>query len=397
MTSLEGGNMMMLRALFLAVALMCAACGADGGGDSPPLDSAPAADAVPDVAAPQGLPFQAFYEEVRAHALGHDYLDGDWQEDFGDAAFWGPAFLIRVGSAEERTDYLAVADEAFQRNLAVLRQATGDLGYFMDSLDEVLMAALGVIEVLSETGDTAGQDDLDALVDLVNMSVEGLGTYLDVDVDSYALNTYGPTAITATIALLNLRYAELLDTPLSAARLATGRSMLAATDAAAWDGEAYRFRPGEDKRYLYPNVVSIMANATAFRLTGDAAYRTRALATHQGIQVLKAPDLGCYYSPYSATYMGAQTEVYSTLSSQNYTILALSLLYEITGDETYRTEIVEIATFIEAYLWEDGRILHHWMDGHLAVPTDPEYFCSGCNLQFLYACWYAETWVWPAR
>jgi hypothetical protein len=30
------------------------------------------------------------------------------------------------------------------------------------------------------------------------------------------------------------------------------------------------------------------------------------------------------------------------------------------------------------------------MDGRVAVPADPEYFCSGCNLQFLYAIWYVE-------
>ncbi|MFH1532936.1 MAG: hypothetical protein ABIK09_19605 [Pseudomonadota bacterium] len=387
----------MLRQLALAAFILLSAAACDSGGASQaPADTTPTPDMKPDVIPATGLPFQDFYDEVRNHALGHDYLDGDWLEDFGDAAFWGPAFLVRVGTEEDRGDYLAVAQEAFQRNLAVLRQATGDLGFFMDSLDEVLMSALGVIEVLSATGKTEGLYDLDALLDLVNLSVEGLGTYLDVDVDSYALNTYGPTAITATVALLNLRYAELLDTPLVDERLATGRAMMAATDEKAWGGDAYLFRPGEEKRYLYPNVITIMANTTAYRLTGEAAYRDRALQTYQGIQVLKAPDLGCYYSPYSAVTMGAQTEVYSTLSSQNYTIMALALLWEVTGDQTYRDEIVEIATFIEDRLWQDGRILHHWMDGHIAVPTDPEYFCSGCNLQFLYASWYAMTYVWPA-
>ena len=386
----------MTRQLVLLVLLLvlCAGCDSGGGAAGSP-DPTPAADTTPDAQPPVGLPFQAFYDEVRAHALGYEYLDGDWVEDFGDAAFWGPAFLVRVGAEEGRQDYLDTAREAFERNLAVLREATGNLGYFMDQLDEILMSALGVIEVLSATGDTTGLEDLDALVDLVNLSVEGMGTYLDVDVDSYALNTYGPTAITATIALLNLRYAALLDTPLVDDRLATGREMMAVTDEKAWDGVAYRFRPGEEKRYLYPNVVAIMANATAYRLTGEEHFRTRAVATWQGIQVLKAPDLGCYYSPYSAITMGAQTEVYSTLSSQNYTLLALALLWEITGDDLYRQEIVAITTFIEEYLWQDGRILHHWMDGHIAVPTDPEYFCSGCNLQFLYACWYARTHVWP--
>ncbi len=386
----------MLRqlALLATILLLSSACDSDNA-SSPPADTAPLPDTSPDALAPSGLPFQGFYEQVRVHALGHDYLDGDWLEDFGDAAFWGPAFLVQAGSAENRENYLTTAFEAHERNLAVLREAVGDLGYFMDELDEVLMAALGAIEVIAATSDTEGLEDLDAALDLVNMSVEGLGTYLDVDVETYALDTYGPTAITATIALLNLRYADLLDTPLSEDRLTTGREIMAVVDDKAWAGDAYLFSPGVEKRYLYPNVVSIMANATAYRLTGDEAYRDRAVAAYQGIQVLKSPDLGCYYSPYSAIYMGAETDVYSTLSSQNYTIMALALLWEITGDDVYRDEIVELATFIEGYLWQDGRILHHWMDDHIAVPADPEYFCSGCNLQFLYACWYAETYVWP--
>mgnify|MGYP006897292372 CR=1 FL=1 len=32
----------------------------------------------------------------------------------------------------------------------------------------------------------------------------------------------------------------------------------------------------------------------------------------------------------------------------------------------------------------EGKILHHWMNGRAAIPEDPEYFCSGCNLQTLY-------------
>ena len=386
----------MLRHLLLVtiIASLSFACDS-GGGSTPAQDTTPALDQTADTSTPVGLPFQSFYDLVRGYTLSHDYLDGDWLEDFGDAAFWGPAFLIRVGSAEGQEDYLATANEAYERNLEILRKATGDIGYFMDELDEVLMAALGAIEIISATGDTEGLEDLDAAIDLVNMSVEGLGTYLDVEVETYALDTYGPTAITATIALLNLRYAELLDTPRVEDRLNTGREMMAVVDEKAWADEAYLFRPGVEKRYLYPNVVSIMANATAYRLTGEEAYRDLAVKTYQGIQALKSEDLGCYFSPYSAIYMGAKTDVYSTLSSQNYTIMALALLFEITGDDIYRDEIVEVATFIEDYLWEDGRILHHWMDGHLAVPTDPEYFCSGCNLQFLYACWYARTYVWP--
>jgi hypothetical protein len=37
-----------------------------------------------------------------------------------------------------------------------------------------------------------------------------------------------------------------------------------------------------------------------------------------------------------------------------------------------------------------GGVLHHLMDGNIAVPEDPEFFCSGCNLQLLYVLWYRQ-------
>lgn len=91
--------------------------------------------------------------------------------------------------------------------------------------------------------------------------------------------------------------------------------------------------------------------------------------------------------------MGAQTEDYSTLSSQNYTMMALALLFRETQEAAYRDEITDIAAFIEEYLLVDGRLLHHWMDGKVAVPDDPEYFCTGCNLQFLFVAFFAERFV----
>ena len=33
---------------------------------------------------------------------------------------------------------------------------------------------------------------------------------------------------------------------------------------------------------------------------------------------------------------------------------------------------------------DDGRLLHHWMNGMAARSTDPEYYCTGCNLQTLF-------------
>jgi hypothetical protein len=120
--------------------------------------------------------------------------------------------------------------------------------------------------------------------------------------------------------------------------------------------------------------------------------------------------------------MGAQTDDYTTLSSQNYTMLALVLLYQITGEKKYLDEIDPIVEFLRDVLsgeacssdltfyecdpacegeltclkgscFEDAchcGVLHHWIDGRLALPTDHEYFCSGCNHQLLYILWYRQ-------
>ena len=91
--------------------------------------------------------------------------------------------------------------------------------------------------------------------------------------------------------------------------------------------------------------------------------------------------------------MGAETDDYSTLSSTNYTMLAMALLYQETGHQSYRDEIDMLLGFVENYLWveADGCVYHHWMDGALAEPTDPEYYCVGCNLQLLYIIWWVHT------
>jgi hypothetical protein len=376
-------------ALTLTLALSLAGCaGADSAGE---VEDA-ALEAEAETAAPAGLPFRALCEQVEAAALGFELVDGDWQLDFGDAAFYGLAYHLRAGLAGERPDHMALAEAALARNLALVELANEDTGIFLDQLDEVLMALLGLIEVMSLTGEQDMLPQVDALIDRLNTMVDALGTYLDIDWDTYALYTYGPTTITGLIALLNLRYADLLDTPRSDERAAHGVKVIDAIDEAVWTGSRYCFCPDETKKlYLYPHMVMLLANGTAHRVTAEARFLERGLAIHQAIQPLKDQEKQAYRSPYSAETMGATTEDYITLSSQNYTMLALALLFELTGDEAYREEIEGIAGFIQDYLLaEDGRILHHWMDGRVAIPSDLEYFCTGCNHQFLYVCSYVE-------
>jgi uncharacterized protein YyaL (SSP411 family) len=135
----------------------------------------------------------------------------------------------------------------------------------------------------------------------------------------------------------------------------------------------------------------ILCYCRLYEATGESVYIDKAEALFEAIQPLKAPDRPGYRSPYSAEFMGAVTDDYSTLSSQNYLMFALALLSRVTGKGAYCSELGEIRRFVEEYLFDEEhhRLLHHWMDGTIAQPADPEYFCSGCNLQYLYMTWWS--------
>jgi hypothetical protein len=334
--------------------------------------------------------YDPFYRELAASLWNLTVTGGDWADDQGDAAYYGLAYYINVGALENNAEYKARADGSRLRDLQIVRKANDDINYLLNNLEELLMAELGLIEYMHVTGDTAMRAHVDAFLDGLNSLVDSLGVYLDVGMDSWALQMYGPTTITGVIALLNLRYAELLGNDRKAERIAFGEKIIAAVDAKAWSGTFYRFKNGSDWLELYPNAMMSIANSLAFRLTQKEVYKTRSLAAFAGIQPLKDLSRKGYHSPYSAAFQGAKTDDYTTLSSQNYAIMMMAMLFEITGDAKFKQEITDIVSFVHDKLYVGGRLLHHWMDGRVAVPTDPEYFCSGCNLQFLYAIWYVE-------
>ena len=74
------------------------------------------------------------------------------------------------------------------------------------------MSALGLVEYADATADVAFLSSLDAYIDQSNTLVAGFGNYIEVEIGDYAAATYGPTAITGGLALLNLQYATYLDT-----------------------------------------------------------------------------------------------------------------------------------------------------------------------------------------
>lgn len=333
-----------------------------------------------------------FYGRLQKDAQHFTRHAGQWEENNGDPPFYGTAFYVRAGTTQGRADYLQLAALSHSYALGVVQKAARDRPYFLANLEEVMMAALGLCEYAAQTGERGAVPELEDFIDTIDSLTLGLGKYLDIQAGKFATSTYGPTAITAAVALLNLQYATYFATPQAKERVAFARELVEAINQKAQLGEGYRVKPGEDLLELYPNTMMMLVLTRLYEQTGEAQYLQAAERVFQFIQPLRNLGRGGYNSPYSAAEMGARTDDYSTLSSQNYLTLALLVLYQNTHDRRYFTEASFVLTFIHEHLYDpaQGRVLHHFIDGRVALPSDPGYFCAGCNLQLLYVLWYAR-------
>lgn len=370
------------------------------------------ADPAPEVPADVA----GFVAELEGSALGFPRKDGAWTEHYGDAPFYGTAFYARVaasaltagtdrapapgprpGTSIDRAPYQSIADASAEHARAVLRRAAKEPSYFLEDLEQVMMAALGLIEHAAARGERAPAPEVDQIIDIISSFTVGLNRYIDLDAGQFAIRTYGPTAITAAVALLNLQYATYFPGEIAGERTAEARRIVETIErrAGAPDGRGYLVRPGEPLLELYPNTMMMLVLCRLYERTGERSYLDRALLAFEAIQPLKNRQRGGYNSPYSAAQMGARTDDYSTLSSQNYLTLALVLLYEDTKDTTGRRffdEAIGVLRFIKDHLYDPAqrRVLHHFIDGRIAAPSDPEYFCTGCNFQLLYVVFYLQ-------
>jgi hypothetical protein len=313
---------------------------------------------------------------------------GDWPDDFGDANFYGPGFLFRYGEAGGNQLHIELGRQNQTYNAELLTQAMTNLNILMTKLEDVLMAAFGQMEALNQQADAATLKQLDQVLEILNMVGQAIGYYPENSstVGGYGVDTYGPTTTNSSLALLNLEYALQVGGAKKQERITTAEAILTAGRATAFDSKLgyYQFSSTQPGLYLYPNITQMICHLRLYELTGKQLYLDRAKDLHAAIQPLKVKGEGRYRSPYSAKYMGAKTDDYTTFSSQNFVMIGLSLLYKFTQDAKYKQEITEILKFLRTHLLQGGRVLHHWMDGKLAVPSDPEYYCSGCNLQLLY-------------
>jgi hypothetical protein len=379
-----------IASLLAAALVALVACSDDPAEEPAPLASASRHGALRD----------ALAADARAFA----FADGDWQEDLGDAPFFGLGWLTHQKPLAG--DELARRDQAIERGRAVL---AGPL--LEGDLQDKVMAALGLIEHIAATGDRSDVPTVDQFVDSLDSLTRTLGDYLEAGADrSWAIRTYGPTAVTALVALLEAQYALFVGGERATERLERAKAIDAKIgerafgDLASGAGTSrgYAIAPGRAELEIYPNVSMLMLKARLFRVTKDEAYRLEARALYAAIQPLKLTDAPARYaSPYASTLVGAKTNDVSTLSSQNYLALSLLLLFEITGDPRFVDEADRVLDSIEQmrgnYCIGDAEprcangLLHHFVDGRLAAPGDGTLFCSGCNLQTLYVLGYRRS------
>lgn len=361
---------------------------------SGPLCTAGCATAIDDGPAPAHEP--KLFSVVLSQLTEEDSLpvEGDWPGDFGDANYYGPGLFLRYGHASDNDQQIALGEASARFDQRLLARATKDVSFLLENLDHVTMAALGLIEFVRVHPDDALRGELERFISVFDTLASTYDYYPEEvsSSNSYAAGTYGPSTMNATIALLRLEYAYSVGGPNKATHVTRGKAILAKGREKGFDSAHgyYRFSSKQSGLYLYPQVTQIIARLRAHQLTGDKSYLAQAEQLYRAIQPLKVKGEPRYRSPYSAKGMGAKTDDYTTLSSQNYTLLALALLYQQTKKARYRDEIAPLLGWIHARLLRDGRVLHHWIDGRVADRSDPEYYCSGCNLQLLYIIWRLE-------
>ena len=324
--------------------------------------------------------------------------DGDWEEDFGDATFYSIAFFAGWGYEKGVDRYILLAHQTADYVVRIYGESIRDPVLMERYLPDLIMGAFGLMELIPYDPQPSYRETLQGIVLFLDLALASQDYFIDGRTyPNYFASTYGTTVLNGLFASLFFQYALLFpNTYLASVCEGAGTRILSRVEERMFDEEKgyFLFNPDEEGLYLYPNIVMIISYLRAYQVLHDRSFLEMARKLHQAIQPLHSPR-GGYRSPYSASFMGAKTDDYSTLSSQNYTMIAFILLYEATGEEGYLEEVEEILDFIETHLWEDGKLLHHWMDGRAATPGDPEYYCSGCNFQFLYIQWYLERSVLP--
>jgi len=317
------------------------------------------------------------------------FHDGQWHEHFGDAYMYGPSFDLATAALNGDVASYQRAVDVLNLDFVMVEKASANLGGLIDAfsdLESVCMALLGLLESGLFVQVPSFFEISQGLAEILDLFAVLFDDYLPPDLGEFAGMTYGPTAISSLLALLNLGLAMSGPEEQADRYMARAHEVLEHIHQKAWSDElgAYRFAPEDGRLMLYPNSTMMVAYGRALMLEDNELYRERIAATYEGIQPLRAESGDHYYSPYSREEANAIDEDYATLSSQNYLMIGLWYAYAATGDQRYLNDIDLIFGWLESHLFIDGVLKHHWVNGRAADSEDLYEFCSGCNLQTLY-------------
>jgi hypothetical protein len=391
----------LLLVLFLCILLVSISCGDDDDDNdtedsdddvADDDDSVAPGDDDDDAVSPQSI-VDDHRDMAEAVASSMDQLqyfhDDTWHLHFGDGLMFGPSYdLASHALYPDDANYLR-AIAALDTNAFQVEEASGSLIGLIGAADDVeglAMAMLGLLESGQFIEVPRYFESAEKLAGIVDKLSKLMGDYLPQSLGEFAGATYGPTAITSMIALLQLGMAMADSDGDVEGYIARADEILQNIHDTAWSDElgVYRFAPGDDRIMLYPNATLMLAYGRAYELTQNETYRERIDAIYEGIQPLRADSGDHFFSPYSREEANAVDEDYSTLSSQNYLMIGLWLAYQATGDQQYLVDIDLILDWLEGHLFVDDVLKHHWVNGRVADETDAYDFCSGCNLQTLY-------------
>lgn len=426
-----GARVRAVATSFVVVVAMAAGCTASPEADVPVRRAPPSRHA-------------SLVDALTVEARAFDFASGDWDYDSGDAAFYGLAWLShRVASGQADAVDVAQRDEALSRARRLLEGDPFDLtdgaakgdprgGRDDASLDERIMAALGVIAYVGASGDRASVEVLDAFVDRLDAFVRSNLDDVDVEAEqSGVARFYGPTVATALVALVLTEYALHVGGPRADERAARALALDAAlreralTDlgdvATGQRVRGYAFSPDQPGLVDSPNIAMLLLKARLFRLTKREEFRLEARSLYVALRALRLGGVPVRYSsPFTRSTLGVDTRDVASLASQNYVTLALLFLFEITGEERFVEEadllldgvaamrgpwcIRDVhdastcaARCVEGEVCRAQRcgsdrctegLLHHVVDGQLAPAGAGPLFCAGCNLQTLFVATY---------
>ncbi len=310
------------------------------------------------------------FDEILNHLLTEETLsEGDWDEDFGDATCYAPPVLLAHGLGLCQNAEISLGWETIEHEYRLIDE-------FLGSASEAMIGGIGLTQVYALAPGDELAEKTRKLIELVETTLPVIGNQglLPESISE----PYGPTAATAIVSALLLLYVDAVDGEDVYVR-DRGLEIADDIDAAAFDEEGgfYRRAPEDEALFLYPNVAMILVHALAHRSTGDSFHLDRARALITAIEALWLPEVEAYHSPYQG-----EGNDYVSLSSQNYTAIALLFLFDETGDAELLEAVRGRVDFIESSLYSEGVAYHHWEHGERA-----DWYCPGCNFQLLYVLW----------